>query len=67
MSQEVIGAAQSMSEGRENAEGDIGIFAQKRAEIRPGQDGQPAIYARSRIGRPSVRLDHQLERDVGPG
>ena len=57
MSQEIIGAAQSVSESRENPERDIGIFAQKRAEVRPGQDGQPTIHARRRIGRASVPIE----------
>jgi hypothetical protein len=67
MSQDIIGAAQSMSESRENAEGDIGIFAQKRAEIRPGQNGQPANDARSRIGRASMPIEqgHFPEKVAG--
>ena len=57
MSQKIIGAAQPVSEHRENPERDIGILAQKSAEVRPGQNGQAAIHSRRRVGRTGVPIE----------
>ena len=57
MSQKIIGAAQPVSERRENPERDIGILAQKSAEVRPGQNRQAAIHPRRRVGRTGVPIE----------